>query len=289
MRPSMWVEIGLAGAVVACAMVVRARELAVNRLILHASAASKTDLAIRGLAGGAVRYVRREELLGLPQVSAVVSDDPDMPGVTMRAGGVRLDVLAQAVGADGADLVDAVCSDGYRAYFPREMIAAHAPFLVLTIDGMTPKDWAAKTKLDDPGPYLILYDGFKPAWRVLAHEDRPQLPTNIVQVGFGTQALAFGRIAPGGGSVREAEGFRIARQNCIRCHAQGETGGTKSGRSWSVLARDARERPEWFRTRVRDPKLVDAAATMPGNPEYDAATLEALRAYFSLQVRQETR
>jgi mono/diheme cytochrome c family protein len=122
---------------------------------------------------------------------------------------------------------------------------------------------------------------------VLAHEDRPQLPTNVVRLTFERQAQAFARIAPGGGSLKVSEGYRIARQNCIRCHAAGETGGTKSAKSWKELAQDARSRPEWFARVIKDPKSVSPGAAMPGNPEYDAATLETLTAYFRSQLQTE--
>ncbi|MDP9039621.1 MAG: hypothetical protein M3O02_10175 [Acidobacteriota bacterium] len=253
---------------------------------MHRIRQSPYDLEIAGevpgLRAGDAGFLRWSDLRRLPQVSGVVDDDPDLPGLVMKITGVRLDVLAKALGVGAAvDLLDALCSDGYRAYYPRELIAAHQPLLVLTMDGMTPAAWAAKTKQDDPGPYLILYRGFRPAWRVLSHADRPQLPSNVVRLNFGRQVEAWRAVEPGAAASLEAsQGYQIARQNCVRCHAAGATGGTKSKFTWADLARDARQRPAWFATYVAAPKKISPQATMPGEPGYDAATLGALTAYF---------
>ena len=255
------------------------------RLVLHESRAAG-DLEILKSDGGpaiAIGYLNREELGRLPQVSAAVADDQDIPRV-LHIQGVELDAVSRALHVgEWADMVDALCTDGYRSYYPKEMVATHRPILVTRIDGLSPRQWAAKNKQEDPGPYLILYRQFRPAWKVLAHEDKPQLPTNVVALEFEKQSAVFGRIAPRGAEAKRAEvsaGFRIAQQNCIRCHAEGATGGTKSSKTWDELGRDAHERPEWFAKVVRDPKSVNPNATMPGNPEYDAATLSALRSYF---------
>ncbi len=264
------------------------------KLSLAAARESADDLEISGrvvgLPVGRVGYVSREELLGLPQVAAVVSGDPDLGGGTVHVSGVRLSILERAVGAeDGVDVIDLPCSDGYRSYYPAEMVRAHEPILVLTIEGMAPGTWAAKTKQYDPAPYLVVYDAFRPAWRVLAHEDQPQLPTNVVRVDFAMQAETFAQIKPVAESVAAKQGFQIARQNCIRCHAAGATGGSKSDKTWRELALDARERPRWFGRVVKNPKAVNAKATMAANPGYDAATLQALTEYFQSEAAEETR
>lgn len=288
---SSWRRVALSGlaTVCACAATLQAvRAVEVPGIKLQSARRASTNLEIsgevKGLRKGSVGYISWEELRTLPQIQAVVNDDPDLPGVTMRASGIPLDALGRALGAEpDADLLVAICSDGYYAYYPRDMVQAHRPLLVLTIDGMNPHDWAVKVKQDDPGPYLVLYDQFKPAWKVLAHEDKPQLPTNVTRLAYERQADTFARIVPHGATANQQsvnDGFQIARQNCIRCHAQGATGGTKSGKSWSVLGRDARDRPEWFARLVRNPKSLNPSATMPAAPEYDDKTLSTLTAYF---------
>jgi mono/diheme cytochrome c family protein len=256
--------------------------------LLHATRLLSTDLEITGMVAGlepgSAAYIRYADLARLPQVHATVADDPDYPGVTMHATGVYLDVLAKAVGAlPSSDLIDALCTDRYRSHYPADAIAAHHPFLALTLDGLTPAAWAARTHQYDPAPYLILYSHFTPAFRVLSHIDRPQLPTNLVRLNFGTTAATFGAIAPRGDfppNSPEQQGFAIARQNCLRCHWQGEYGGTKGGRDWTALSTWAREQPAYFAAYIHNPQAIEPHAHMPANPEYDQATLAALTAYF---------
>jgi mono/diheme cytochrome c family protein len=76
-------------------------------------------------------------------------------------------------------------------------------------------------------------------------------------------------------------GFRIARQNCFRCHNSGEFGGTQSGVSWKKLERLAHSRPAYFAAWIYDPKLLDPKARMPANRNYDKATRVALTKYFA--------
>ena len=64
------------------------------------------------------------------------------------------------------------------------------------------------------------------------------------------------------------------------CHFMNGVGGTKSGRDWRSLGTWASEQPKFFERYVRDPQAVEPHAHMEGNPTYDAATLNALTAYF---------
>jgi mono/diheme cytochrome c family protein len=72
----------------------------------------------------------------------------------------------------------------------------------------------------------------------------------------------------------------MAKQNCLRCHNAGPYGGTKAGWSWETLSVVAKADPKTFKNYVHDPKSVNAKAKMPANPQYDAATLAVLAAYF---------
>jgi mono/diheme cytochrome c family protein len=80
--------------------------------------------------------------------------------------------------------------------------------------------------------------------------------------------------------VAVQNGFRIAQQNCFRCHNSGAEGGQKSGVTWAVLSAMAVNAPDFFTGYVRDPKVKSPEAQMPGNPQYDDETLRALTAYF---------
>jgi mono/diheme cytochrome c family protein len=76
-------------------------------------------------------------------------------------------------------------------------------------------------------------------------------------------------------------GYRIAEQNCFRCHNMGGEGGEKSGRPWLVLAAWAAASPEYFSAYVRDPKKKSRHSEMPANRGYDDATIRAIRDYFA--------
>jgi mono/diheme cytochrome c family protein len=260
--------------------------------LVHATRASKTELevnwsaAVRG--AGAVRgFVAYKDLLALPQVSATVLNDENFTELhtpSVQVTGVTLDVLATTLKVPaGLDLMLARASDGYVGPYTAEYVAAHHPILVLTVDGMTTAEWARKTGNLDPGPYLITYDNFVPAWKVLAHADRPLVPMQMVELAFKREQDVFGPITPAarfGPDSAERAGFAIAKQNCLRCHAAGPYGGTKAGLSWEVLTMVAKSDRAMFEKYVHDPKSVSPQAKMPASPQYDAATLSALSAYF---------
>jgi mono/diheme cytochrome c family protein len=265
--------------------------VAANGALLHASRESKTDLEISWPAvdgAGAVHgFVAYKDLLGLPQMAAtVVSDEnfTEMHAPSVKVTGVEVGVLEQHLQVPaGLDLMLARCVDGYAGPYPAEYVAAHRPILVLTVNGMTMTEWARTTGNEDPGPYMISYENFAPAWKVLAHQDRAQVPTGVLEMAFKQSKDVFGPITPPARfeeASPERAGFAIAKQNCLRCHAAGPYGGTKAGLSWEVLSGLAlRDRAE-FERYVKDPKSVSAKAKMVGTPQYDAATLAAVSAYF---------
>jgi mono/diheme cytochrome c family protein len=255
----------------------------------HEKRSSPLDLEVAGdLAGlpsGSDRYLRREELLKLPQTNLRVTDDPNFKS-SVQIGGILLDALSKHLSASPqADLIVAICSDKYRAYYPRAYVAAHHPVLVLAIDGKGPDGWPK-----DPyhqnlsmGPYLISHAKFIPSFKVLAHSDEPQIPWGVVRLEFRNEQKTFAAIAPRGPHAHDAaiqSGYQIARQNCFRCHNMGAQGGTKAERPWPVLATWANSAPDHFSAYVRDPKAKNPRAQMPGSPNYDDATLKALVAYF---------
>ena len=74
--------------------------------------------ALAGLPPESTRYLAREELLTMPQVSFTVTDDTNFTGPT-RIRGVKLEELAQRLAApSGSNMVVAICDDGYRANYP---------------------------------------------------------------------------------------------------------------------------------------------------------------------------
>jgi mono/diheme cytochrome c family protein len=259
---------------------------------LHAERSSPSDLELSGeeLRGeenspGPTRYLTRDDLLTLPQVTYTVTDDANFTGPT-EVSGVLLEDLARALTASpDSDLIVAVCSDQYRANYPRSYIAAHHPLLVLKINGQPPAGWPkdSETHAYDMGPYLISHAKFTPAFKIFAHSDYPQIPWGVVRLEFHNEKTVFGAIAPRGPQAADQlvqAGYRIAQQNCFRCHNSGPEGGMKSGHPWLVLSAWAATSPQYFADYVRHPESRNPNAQMPGNPGYDDATIAALIAYF---------
>jgi mono/diheme cytochrome c family protein len=259
----------------------------VSRVLLHEKRASVLDLGVSGdLAGvpaGAIRYLRREDLLSLPQVSYTVTDDANFKGPT-QVSGVSLEELVQRFSQHPqADLVVAICEDLYRAHYSRSYITAHAPLLVLLIDGKDPQDWPKYSGGQSMGPYLISHPVFTSRSKVLSQPEEPQIPWGVIRLEFRNEKKVFGAIAPPGPNAEEPavqDGYHIAQQNCFRCHNMGAEGGEKAKRPWLVLTTWATASPEYFGGYVRDPKSKNPRAQMPGNPDYDDATIRALISYF---------
>lgn len=255
--------------------------------VLHAERASPDDLELGGelaaVPRGATRYIRYDDLLRLPQETHVVDDDLDLSQGT-QVSGVPLEELARHFAKDPQQaLVVAIADDKYRANYPRDYIAAHHPLLVLRLDGKPQSAWPRSPSGDPLGPYLISHPFFKPSFKVLSHEDEPQIPYGVVRLEFRRESVVFGAIRPRiepDPSSQVAQGYIIARQDCFRCHNSGTEGGTKAGKSWLQLGEMAMGDPRRFHAMVRDPKSVLPDAKMPPEPEYDDATLDALTAYF---------
>jgi mono/diheme cytochrome c family protein len=263
---------------------------AVSRPQSHEKRASPLDLEVAGnLAGvppGTIRYLRREDLLNLPQVSYTVTDDANFKG-PIQVSGVSLTELVQQVSANPqSDLVVAICDDLYRAHYSRSYITAHDPLLVLLINGKPPKDWPKDSEGHGTGmgPYLISHPVFTSRSKVLSQPEEPQIPWGVIRLEFRNEAKVLGAIAPRGPNAKEPavqDGYHIAEQNCFRCHNMGAEGGQKAGRPWLVLATWASASPEYFGAYVRNPKSKNRHAQMPGNPNYDDATIHALISYFN--------
>ncbi len=241
------------------------------------------DLA--GLPSGETRYITREALLALPQVTYTVSDDANFTGPTQISGASLEELGKRLAAAPDSALIVAVSSDKYHANYPRPYVAAHHPVLVLTINGQPPSSWPKDSEGRglDIGPYLISHPKFTPSFKILSHADEPQIPWGVVRLEFRDEKIVFGAIAPRGPRATEPAvlaGYRIAQQNCFRCHNMGPEGGQKAGRPWLVLSTWATASPEYFVAYVRNPKAKNPHAQMPGNPAYDDATLSALSAYF---------
>ncbi len=253
--------------------------------ILRVARSSSGDLEVGGeLAGlppGTTRYVRYSDLLRLPQETYAVMDDTNFHGQT-EISGVSLSTLATLLG-QSADMIVAICYDRYRTNYPRDYLAVHHPILVLRINGELRERWPNAEGGGSLGPYLISHPYFKPAFKILSHQDEPQIPYGVTRIEFRRESQVFGAIRPRGkwpADSQVEQGFVIARQDCFRCHSMGSQGGTMAHRSWRQLAMIANSDGARFRQIIHAPGSVTQGAKMPPHGDYDDATLDALTAYF---------
>jgi mono/diheme cytochrome c family protein len=162
-------------------------------------------------------------------------------------------------------------------------LAAHHPLLVLEVNHRPPAEWPKDPDGNEMGPYLISHAKFTPSFRILSHADEAQIPWGVARLEFRNEHTVFSAIAPRGPHANDAAvqaGFRIAQQNCFRCHNMGDEGGQKAEVSWTVLAAFAATAPKAFGAYVRDPQAGNPRTQMAASPGYDDATLAALSAYF---------
>ncbi len=258
------------------------------RILLRPARQAETDLEVGGefaqLPFGSTRYVSYNDLLTLPMATYTVSDDSNFAGKTQITG-IPLDQLPRLLGAaPTAKLVVAICYDGYRTNYTTAYLAAHHPLLVLKINGKTEDDWPKSIHNGPLGPYLISHPSFTPSFKVLSHTDEPQIPFGVTRLEFRDEATVLGSIAPRGNYPANSpvmNGYRIAQQNCFRCHNMGAEGGQMAGRSWQILGMWATTEPQYFMRYVKNPQSIDPKDRMPANPQYDAETIDALRQYFA--------
>jgi len=277
------------GIVIFCAALLGAAipGTAPQRIPLAAQRSSPQDLEVSGdvpgIPPGGKRFVGYTDLSRLAQVTFTVKNDENFSDpVTLS--GVSLDVIMAALGIDGAtQLIAASADDGYEAHYTAEYRAAHHPFLVLRIGGQEPAKWPKGPNGENYGPWLISHPSFSPAFHVLAHKDEAQIPYGVIGLRFLNEAAVLKELRPPGAASAASpamQGYRIALQNCLRCHREGDIGGTKSPFGWPQMALIAQGNPAAFGKYVVRPNSVNPEANLPANPDYDAATIAALTAYF---------
>jgi mono/diheme cytochrome c family protein len=258
-------------------------------LTLHPARQSPLDLQVsgdlHGLTPGSTRYITRKELLALPQTTYTVTDDPNFAKPTKVSGVLLSELVARIAANPASDIAVAICSDKYRANYPRAYLAAHQPLLVLEVDGQPPATWPkdAETHTMAMGPYLISHPKYFPGSAITHGGEETQVPWGVVRIDFQNEKQVFASIEPRGANSNNAPvltGYQIAKQNCFRCHNSGSEGGQKSGVPWTILATLATAAPDHFTAYVHNPQAQDPQAQMPPNPDFDDPTLHALTAYF---------
>jgi hypothetical protein len=281
---------GIIAAVLATAGLALGVHAAVSpKLVLQAQRTSPQDLEITGdvpgIPAGQSRFVRYADLAALKQVSYTVKDDPDFSGAVQLTG-VPLDELIAALGMGGGQpqLIAAAGADGYEGNYTSEYRAAHNPFLVLTINGKPPAQWPRGPDGEVLVPYVVSHRFFKSTFKIMEHAEEAQLPYGVTKLRFYDQAATLAALKPPTSAGPAAvQGYRIVLNSCLRCHSNGEIGGSKSPFGWPQLALIAKGNADAFGKYIVQPNRVNPEATMPPNPNYDAATVAALVAYFQAE------
>lgn len=254
--------------------------------IWHRTRTSPLDLELGGdlvgLSAGAKRYVSRQDLLALPQVSFTVTDDLNFDGST-PVRGVELELLARTFAAEGEKaFAVATCTDLFRAHYPEAYVHAHRPLLVLEINGQGPDAWPKSKEGLPMGPYVISHPHFTPSFKTLSQEDEAQIPWGVLRLEFQNEKKFLDRIAPVGptsGEPAVQAGYRIAQQICSHCHSASAER-QKGTLTWAAIGMLAASAPSQFAAYVRNPRSKAQYAEMPAYPNYDDATLQALTSYF---------
>ena len=248
---------------------------------LHGTRSDSSDLQISGQVPGIPtnepRFLAAGDLLPLSQPMTISPDDGNFK-ISTKVRAIPLETLAAALAIAANEMIVADCTDHYQAHYSRAYVAAHHPVLVTELDGAPLRE----EKDGDYGPYMIAHEHFAPAFRILAHSDEPQIPWGVTGLQFQKAKSFLAPVTPQGPDAgRSARaGYQIAEQNCLRCHYNGTTGGSKSGVGWGLLTNLATHSPQFFAEYVRDPKARNARTRMPARPDYDDATMAALIAYF---------
>lgn len=260
-----------------------------QRLPLQTQRSSPQDLEITGdlpgLANGQSRFVRYADLAALPQINYTVKDDPDFDS-PVQLSGVSLDTLLAALNfpAGKKQLLAAIGADGYEGHYTTEHRAQHRPFLVLKMDGKESAQWSHGPNGEIFAPYFVAYPQFKPLFHIMAQPDVAQLPTGVDKIVLYDETAALASLRPPAKAPASAQlAYRIIAVNCLRCHSTGRIGGTKSPFGWPQMALIAEGNPSAFGKYLVQPNRVNPEATMPPNPEFDAATVAAITAYFKSQ------
>jgi hypothetical protein len=236
-----------------------------------------TDLEV-----GTGHFISYQDLLRLPQVSFTTSGDDNFH-LPARVSGVPLEELRRSLDPK-ADMVVALCADGYRSHYSAAYLQAHHPVLVLTVNGKPQDGWPKTHTGSELGPYVISNPDFAPSFQVLSHSDEAQIPFRVVGLEFRDEHEVLAAIAPHGDYAAGSpvmDGYRIAQQNCFRCHNMGAEGGHMASVPWPILGAVAKTSPEFFARYVRNPQAVNPQSKMAASPEYDDRTIAALEAYFS--------
>jgi hypothetical protein len=253
-------------------------------LELHRERSSPYDLAVTGrLAGvrdGESAYVRWPDLRALASTRLAV-DGEFMKGPQVLTVVFLSDLWKALPTGPGADAILATCADGYASVYTMSFIADYKPFVVLEINGKTPKDWPPDGVAFNPGPYAVLVSADlvpRVAQYPNVQHKKPWGVTSLEVASYADRFRAFYSGKWASLSRAAASGREAWVNTCASCHAgpPGAFGGTKAGRPFPVIAAYAGYDRAFFMKYVRDPKSLVPCAKMEPHPRYTDDELSGL-------------
>jgi len=277
----------------ALALLLLSAETPAFALELHGDRSSPYDLAVTGrLAGvreGGTAYVRWPDLRALPSTRLTV-DGEFMKGPQVLTVVFLSDLWKALPTGPGADSILATCADGYVSVYTSSFIADYRPFVVLEINGKTPKDWPPPGVTFNPGPFAVLVSADlvpRVAQYPNVQHKKPWGVTSLEVASYVDRFRAFysgkwASLSPAAASGREAW-----VNTCASCHAgpPGAFGGTKAGRPFQVIAAYAGYDRAFFMKYVRDPKSLVPCAKMEPHPRYTDDELSGLIEFITAGLR----
>jgi hypothetical protein len=246
---------------------------------------SPSDLEVSGsFPGGRTNgFLTRTQLLALPQSWSTNAQDLALKTRAVYRGVALTDLRAALQVDPASDILFAVCTDGYSASFPADYLAAFRSLLILEINGKGPDTWG-KSHLTglEMAPFYVNAGEFKPRPEetVLGNVEAVHFPYGVVRIEFraASRTLDRLRLRPGA-SEAARNGEKLVLRDCLSCHGHEDFGGLRSGRPW-LLLKTWSSNTNYFRRYVVNPQSVQPASRMPAFKAYNAATLDALQAYF---------
>jgi len=254
------------------------------------TAAKDDDLKVSGafaaLSPGAVGYLPRETLLGLPGLARL----HEAPAPAIPAGDLQvlpLDRLVDALPVTGnADALMLLSSDRWVSVVPIAFLRQVHPYLLLTYNGRTwAQGWPKYGPFEPLGPYYCgesaALGPVVPVRMEYGEFDASQV-VEIRAVNLAEHYAPFYGPRLAALSPAAAAGRRIFIAECNNCHQGPEgVGGNTSQRPLALLEIHAALHPDFFRAFVRNPRIVYPNTVMPTHEYFTDTMMNQLIAFLS--------
>lgn len=226
--------------------------------------------------------VTRSELL---KIEGIETEPVFVPYANEAVSGkvIPLTALWNYLELESSPAVLASSYDGYFSVMKPDFIDKYAPYLLLTFDDY-PEGKLQVGKSPDLGPFYLTFaaEVEKGSPELLDPDNKRPYGVNWIRIGSYEdlmEPLYSGSLSDLG--KKESVGRDIYTNNCMSCHAFGETGlgGTFSNRTTTILAIHASYNMSYFKDMVKEPGKLIPDVLMPANPHYSDEQIEAVAAF----------